>query len=433
MTDPHSFDRETIHKLLGGYATGTLTPEEQQALFEAALTDQELFDALAGEQSLRDLLRDPAARAQLLSAIDDRPLPWYRRFWRPMALAATAAACFLVGGIFVVREHRKPAPDAGLLAEVKQPQPAAIPAPPPSPPRQPPAVAEENRPQAAPRQLAMKKAPLIPPPTAAPGAAGELAKDAAPERKAETAVAQGQLSAPVAASPMAAPVAPVPIPAPHKPSTEIAMNDASAGSAGIQPFQEAGSKSIPLQNAQALFYAAPQSDIAAQSGRFFSPQQQSQGTQRDEKQQAQSNIALKSLARALRVPNLGVKWTLLRQRDGGEFVDAPPDQLQAGDSVKLKLLPNDDGFLSITQGAKVLKTVPVKRFTPVESPVITADGPGRQIVTVQLTRTVPQPGVVRNVVEQQSATDALDHSTYVMNTNTSVAAPIVVTIPLVFK
>src|SRR5664279_121709 len=61
---------EDIKKLLGGYATGTLTTEEQQALFAAALEDQELFDALAREQSLRDLLRDPAARAELLSARD---------------------------------------------------------------------------------------------------------------------------------------------------------------------------------------------------------------------------------------------------------------------------------------------------------------------------------------------------------------------------
>ena len=52
---------QDIKKLLGGYATGTLTAEEQQALFAAALEDQELFDALAREQSVRDLLRDPAS------------------------------------------------------------------------------------------------------------------------------------------------------------------------------------------------------------------------------------------------------------------------------------------------------------------------------------------------------------------------------------
>ena len=86
--------REDIRKLLGGYATGTLTAEEQQALFEAALDDQELFDALAKEQSLRDLLGDPAARAQLLAALDDGPLPgrWGRRFRLPTGPALGAVA-----------------------------------------------------------------------------------------------------------------------------------------------------------------------------------------------------------------------------------------------------------------------------------------------------------------------------------------------------
>ena len=74
--------RDDIQKLLGGYATGTLTPEEQQALFEAALSDQELFDALAREEALREVMADPAARAQLLAAASEAPVPWYRQWWR---------------------------------------------------------------------------------------------------------------------------------------------------------------------------------------------------------------------------------------------------------------------------------------------------------------------------------------------------------------
>ena len=42
-----------LRKLIGGYATGTLTDDERQALFAAALQDQELFDALADEQAMR--------------------------------------------------------------------------------------------------------------------------------------------------------------------------------------------------------------------------------------------------------------------------------------------------------------------------------------------------------------------------------------------
>src|SRR5206468_3065536 len=77
--------RDDIQKLLGGYATGTLTPEEQQALFEAALDDQDLFDQLAREQALRDLLCDPAAKAHLLIAIDSKPPRWWAGWWRPAA------------------------------------------------------------------------------------------------------------------------------------------------------------------------------------------------------------------------------------------------------------------------------------------------------------------------------------------------------------
>lgn len=56
-------------KLLGGYATGTLTEEERQALFAAALEDQELFNALAEEETLRQYLGDPQFRNDLQEAI----------------------------------------------------------------------------------------------------------------------------------------------------------------------------------------------------------------------------------------------------------------------------------------------------------------------------------------------------------------------------
>ena len=130
--------REEIHKLIGGYATGTLTPEEQEALFQAALEDQELFDALAREQALRDLLSDPASKAQLLTALQEKPARWYERvgwLWaRPLGAAAAAltvagmAAVGLIwwrqGGAFTASAPRPP-----LVAQVQpfQPPPAAAP------------------------------------------------------------------------------------------------------------------------------------------------------------------------------------------------------------------------------------------------------------------------------------------------------------------
>ena len=58
-------NKDEIRKLIGGYASGTLTAAEQQQLFEAALDDQDLFDELQKEQPLKELLSDPASREQL--------------------------------------------------------------------------------------------------------------------------------------------------------------------------------------------------------------------------------------------------------------------------------------------------------------------------------------------------------------------------------
>jgi hypothetical protein len=110
--------RDDIQKLLGGYATGTLTPDEQQALFEAALSDQQLFDALAREEALRDVLSDPAARAHLLAAMDEAPAPWYRQWWRP-SLVMAAALAIVVG---VALWDRSGAPKVEQTAKVELPR-----------------------------------------------------------------------------------------------------------------------------------------------------------------------------------------------------------------------------------------------------------------------------------------------------------------------
>jgi hypothetical protein len=56
-------------QILGGYATDTLTEEEKRQLYEAALRDQALFDALADEESLKALLSDPVARQRVLASL----------------------------------------------------------------------------------------------------------------------------------------------------------------------------------------------------------------------------------------------------------------------------------------------------------------------------------------------------------------------------
>ncbi len=85
-----------LEHLLGGFAADTLTPDEQQRLYAAALQDQRLFDALADEQALKELLADPAVRRRLLEALQqpvtqaaEQTSPWWAWFRKPAGLAVT--------------------------------------------------------------------------------------------------------------------------------------------------------------------------------------------------------------------------------------------------------------------------------------------------------------------------------------------------------
>jgi len=115
--------RGDAEKLLGGYAAGTLTPEEREALFAAALEDQQLYEALVREEPVRELFADPAARAQLLAALDGVPKPWYYREVHPgiiLAAASTVAIVTLGVKFWPVRT----APPVNVVAQAELPQPA---------------------------------------------------------------------------------------------------------------------------------------------------------------------------------------------------------------------------------------------------------------------------------------------------------------------
>jgi hypothetical protein len=84
--------RSEAEKLLGGYATGTLTTEERRELFAAALGQQALFEALLDEEILRELLADPEAKAQLLAALAPSATPKVVPFWRRTGVLGAAAS-----------------------------------------------------------------------------------------------------------------------------------------------------------------------------------------------------------------------------------------------------------------------------------------------------------------------------------------------------
>jgi len=125
-----------LEKLLGGFAADTLTPEEKQALYSAALHDQQLFNALTDEQALKELLADPVVRRRLLQALIQTSssgaggsLPWLDWFRRPAGLAfaggLAATALAVVLGIRIYQDSLRQADQSVATEEAK---PASRPA-----------------------------------------------------------------------------------------------------------------------------------------------------------------------------------------------------------------------------------------------------------------------------------------------------------------
>ena len=116
---------DDVRKLLGGYATGTLTEAERQQLFSAALEDQALFEALADEQALAELLEDPSARATLLNAVENPGFSLTRVFgeWfsRPKAKVLVALGCVAMVGIAIRAQWER---TVGLPSEMRKAPPA---------------------------------------------------------------------------------------------------------------------------------------------------------------------------------------------------------------------------------------------------------------------------------------------------------------------
>jgi biotin carboxyl carrier protein len=75
-------EREQLDRLLAEYAIGGLSEEEKKKLFAAALADQELFNELMEEDSLREAIEMAGARSRLIDALQDEPAEL-----RPLAAA----------------------------------------------------------------------------------------------------------------------------------------------------------------------------------------------------------------------------------------------------------------------------------------------------------------------------------------------------------
>lgn len=370
---------EDIKKLLGGYATGTLTAEERQALFAAALEDQELFDALAREQSLRDLLRDPAARAELLSALDT-PASRTGGFWqwlRRPAVAGLAMAGVAAIAVVAVWQGTRVAPmklaEPVIVADLKRPEPVPglSSAPPVAPARQPEASTRTKAGDAPAAAMTDKKTTLAIAPPPAPAAIQALN-----ERRDATDVA-----APAMPPPPPAPAA-MPALAARKAEAESTAAAQSAGAMSV-----AVPENLPL-DARALFYLnqlAPGANAFVEpsgGGGAAPPPARPAAPRKDAAPQTAKAVSGFAAPMSATAPRLGVRVSILRGQSEVDLTTV----LDPGETVRLKLTPNADGFLYVVEGSRLVASGAVGRLKPFETPELRFEGSGQKQLYVLLSR-----------------------------------------------
>lgn len=105
---------EEIQLLFGEYAAGRISPAGRKKLFEAALQDQALFDAIAQQEEIRELM--------LLPETQSKRFPFRPWFSARTALGAIAVA--VLAGVFLWRgELGETAPKASVPTEIAASRP----------------------------------------------------------------------------------------------------------------------------------------------------------------------------------------------------------------------------------------------------------------------------------------------------------------------
>lgn len=386
-------NRQDIEKLLGGYATGTLTPAEREALFAAALEDQQLFEALAAEEPLRELLEDPIAKTRLQAVLEPAPKPGLQWWLRTAAWGIPAVGLAAVAIVFVLQ--RPAARQPVTIAEVRQFRQAmpAVPLPSPLPqtlekrPLPPVPPAKHAPPLPAQSVAAVARLPEPPP----------VLKDAAAEPKAAD-LASNNINVPQPARP--------PI---REQAGAVRLEATAAAITGV-----GGAAAFP--EARSLYFGA-------------SPRSFFQTNLAAPRAQAAPAPLVKTQADASAVQSLGVRYTVLRRQPDGQLAAAEPGGiLTAGDSIVLRFEPNGPGFLSVYEHAvdgnwHQLWSSRVDRSIPYDVPAagaLTLDGPGpRELFVVFSRQEQAAPYPVPEVrLDQVSSENRQERMTYVVSTAT---------------
>ena len=284
---------DDIQKLLGGYATGTLTESERKLLFEAALQDQQLFDAMADEESLRQLLEDEGARAAVLGALQPRPrASWWQAWSRRPAAWATAGSLAAAAALIAVLVVPKTPPPETQIAVARESKVAEAPAR---------AAAEKLQSADSPRQR----------------------KQAAPVRELRD------------AQPTAAPAGPV--------------DERASGAAA--PTSQREADAIPKPVSEAVVVSVKPGTVASLFQQTNPPQATDAVELRAEKARAgvgglSQPMARKAAAPAAPAAPLGIRYSVQQRGAGGSYAPVDPDlPLSAAAPIRLEVESNAAGYL----------------------------------------------------------------------------------------
>jgi len=364
--------RAEAEKLLGGYATGTLSEAERRLLYEAALGDQELFDALADEEALRELLAEPEARKRLLEALAEPKVglwegiaAWWRRPVAWGVAGSVAVAAMLVVMLLPVYQTmtRKPAvmevavrtapagrhaaeeqpreAEAGPVELAKKAEPSPVPAAPPAAVAVPVRTAPAGRHAAEGPEEEARAAARIEPPR--PAAAAPAVEQVVAERAAEKReIAEAEAPAP----------------------KQIAKSGAVGGVIGGVVASQAEAMRVEA-DARALYYAG-----------------ESKAAQRPAVMAMRARQAA-DVAAAAPGGVTGLRYSVLRRAASGEYEEVAPDTVfAAGDVVRLsveanqggvlRLLRQDDTVAELAIGARQRRVIPAGEGLKLEGPTVLA-------------------------------------------------------------
>jgi hypothetical protein len=114
-------------------------------------------------------------------------------------------------------------------------------------------------------------------------------------------------------------------------------------------------------------------------------------------------------------PRLGVRVSILRGQSEVDLTTV----LDPGETVRLKLTPNADGFLYVVEGSRMLASGAAQRLQPFETPELRFEGSGQKQLYVMLSRrpqtVVPLSlrGLARNDLVETSPDQ--ERATYVVS------------------